>query len=668
MYRLVAGVLAGPVLLWLWWRGRSEPDYRRALIERLGFAHAHPSACGGLWIHAASVGEAQAALTLWPSLKAAWGSHAITWTTQTPAARALLIERSEGEIHPFFAPLDTYGAVRRFLSRVQPRMLLLLERELWPEWLWQCEQQAITVVVANARLKQRNVTQWPNRAKWMRERIHAITHLLCADDSSYQSFMSLGQSPQRLTMTGNLKFDQTVVDQPSITLCKALQDRTLVVAASSHADDEDALLANWAQWARANPTALLLVAPRHPQRFTRVAERLRTMLGPQASNRLAIWSQQDDVGPHTQIVLLDTIGDLTQFYPIARICLMGGTWSTIGGHNALEPLAAGCPVLFGPYTQQFPDLYADMALSGAALQVHRMAIWQEVSRVLSNPQAHQHMRRAGKTFVDTHQGSAQRTLAQLETMRCWPAEPLPELALGGSPTDRVWFDPTVLTQIGPLDFNALTHGGTAQALATGSGRGQASQVKLQGLLAVLRHYQRGGLIATIRTNTYTAAPTRLSRAMQEMALLREMRSVKLPVPRPLAARCTRTRPAWGQRSSYRADILVEYLPQTQNLAQYLDHKQLATHIWQAIGVAIAQLHAYSINHTDLNCHNILIGDEGGVWVVDFDKCTRQAGEQWKQANLKRLLRSLRKEQKRRTGFCWEEASWQALTIGYESQL
>jgi 3-deoxy-D-manno-octulosonic-acid transferase len=131
-------LLSGPALLWLWGRGFREPGYRLGLKERLGFVPVRPSAMGGLWLHVASVGEAQAALALWPALSAQWGKDSVTWTTQTPAARRLIEQRTHGEVLPLFAPLDTVGATRRFLQRVQPRTLVLMERELWPEWLWQC--------------------------------------------------------------------------------------------------------------------------------------------------------------------------------------------------------------------------------------------------------------------------------------------------------------------------------------------------------------------------------------------------------------------------------------------------------------------------------------------------------------------------------------------------
>jgi 3-deoxy-D-manno-octulosonic-acid transferase len=546
-------------------------------------------------------------------------------------------------------------------------MLLLLEREIWPEWLWQCEQQAITVVLANARLKQSNVQQWPNNTQWMRRRLRSITKILPADESSYKSFLSMDMAQDLLALTGNLKFDQTLTPEQSSTLSDALHGREVIVAASTHEADEEAILTHWPNWATANPKALLVVAPRHPQRFAYVAQRLQNLLGTESPNTLAIWSLRDSITPNTRVLLLDTIGELTQVYPLAKVCLMGGTWSKVGGHNALEPLSAECPVLFGPHTQQFPDLYADMEQSGSAIRIESTEIWLKITELLNNLDMLKLMQGAGLAFVKAHQGSADRTMAHLQQLKCWPVQPMTPVKTTGCKNDCVWFNSSSIFYLENKELEGSNYVGSSEALATGSGRGQALKVKIDGIVGVLRHYKRGGLIAKFRADTYPGASTNMSRAMQEFSLLREMRSVGLSVPEPLAARYVRVRTWLGRFSTYRADILVEWLANTQNLAQKLDHGRLSVATWLSIGQAIAQLHAYGIDHTDLNCHNILIGDDDHVWLVDFDKCSRRSDGKWKDANLRRLLRSLRKEHLRRPGFCWVEQDWVYLIEGYSNQ-
>lgn len=665
VYRGVMRLLTGPVLLWLWWRGFREPGYREALAERLGFVASHPSSLGGLWLHVASVGEAQAALALWPELSSQWGEHAVTWTTQTPAARRLITQRTNGLIPVFFAPLDTVGATQRFLQRTQPRTLLLMERELWPEWLWQCEQQAIDVVVVNARLKADAARRWPYSSAWIQPRIQALQQVLCADETSLQVFEALGLATERIRTTGNLKFDMVPAPQTPPEWRDALHERPVLVAASTHEGDEDAILQAWPQVLAQHPKALLILAPRHPPRFDTVARRLSAS-GLVLGDTLVRRSAGHAILSSTQVVLLDTMGELAQCYPLARLCLMGGTWADVGGHNALEALAAGCPVLFGPHTQQFPELYAAMARAGAAQAVAGEDIGQQAARVLADPQQVQQMQQAGLAFVASQQGSAARTIQELQHLNSWPIRPMPRIGEGGDVAHSHWFNLAVLPSLPVRAFDPHQYTSPSRTLATGSGRGQAHRVVHEGQNWVLRHYRRGGWVAKFNADRYPAAPTAQSRAMQEFALLRAMQSLGLPVPRPVAAQCARTISWLGAWSRYRADIAVECIDQVCNLAQRLDQTRPPPKAWQAIGRTIALMHHHQIDHTDLNCHNILLSSTEQVWLIDFDKCGRRPGDAWKTSNLQRLLRSLRKEHQRRPHFQWDEADWAHLVNGYQS--
>jgi 3-deoxy-D-manno-octulosonic-acid transferase len=676
LYRLIATLLTGPVLLALWWRGRREQGYRQAIMERLGYVNAKPSALGGLWLHVASVGEAQAALNLRPKLEAQWGEGCITWTTQTPAARAFLLDRTAGAVQPFFAPLDTLWAVRRFMRRVQPRMLLLLERELWPEWLWQCEQRAVPVAVVNARLKQRSTQHWPYSSHWVRLRLQRLSLALCADTGSARRFGQLGVPTERIHTLGNLKFDQSLNTPAPSDLANELVNRTVLVAASTHEGDEDALLPGCNEWLLGqDESALLVLAPRHPKRFAAVSVRLQAM-GWVAGHTLAVRSQGHAVGKHTKILLLDTIGELVHTYPMATLCLMGGTWSPVGGHNALEPLALGCPVLFGPHTEQFPALYADMADCGAARCVEAHEVWAQVQDIVHSAKlvggVHHQMQKAGLDFIAAQQGSGERTLAQLATLPCWPLQPMPaihEQRLGSS---VVWacadIEPVLGRPIEVSSFDPAQHANGALALATGSGRGQVHRVEQQGQAWVLRHYRRGGWVARWVHDTYPSAATEQTRAMQELVLLRQMLSLGLPVPKPVAAHCRRHSPWLGLHSRYSADILIEHIGQTHNLVQRLREAPLTPKAWQAVGQAIARLHSQQVFHSDLNAHNVLLNDAGQVWVVDFDKCGIRAGRSWKASQLARLQRSLVKEQGRHgDALHWRaEADWSALMQGYRN--
>jgi 3-deoxy-D-manno-octulosonic-acid transferase len=462
-----------------------------------------------------------------------------------------------------------------------------------------------------------------------------------------------------------LKFDLPAHTGDGPTWIAADTGRMVVVAASTHAADEDAILSAWPTIRSQHPHALLVLAPRHAPRFDAVARRLidgGLVLGQTLARR----SLGHPVSKDTQIALLDTIGELAQCYPLAQLCLMGGTWADVGGHNALEPLAAGCPVMFGPHTHQFPDLYADMLHAGAALCVNGDAIGTEAAKLLSAAPTRQGMQAAGEAFVDAQRGSAVRTLQGLQQLKSWPVTPMPAVCTALDAAGTHWFNSGLLRALPPHAFEPAHYPGQSQALATSSGRGQAHRVLHEGQSWVLRHYRRGGWVAKFNADQYPAVPTHDSRAMQEFSLLREMLSRGLPVPQPVAARCARSLPWMGSWSRYRADIAVVCIDDSTNLAQRLDHDRPEPAIWRAVGQAIAQMHAHQIDHTDLNCHNILINAKGQVWLIDFDKCQRRQGDAWKAGNLERLQRSLRKEQARRPGFHWDEADWAELTAAYHS--
>jgi 3-deoxy-D-manno-octulosonic-acid transferase len=200
-------------------------------------------------------------------------------------------------------------------------------------------------------------------------------------------------------------------------------------------------------------------------------------------------------------------------------------------------------------------------------------------------------------------------------------------------------------------------------MATGSGRGQALLINEGGRGYVLRHYRRGGLMARLSDDRFWRAAPHESRAMREFSLLRLMRSWQLPVPEPVAA-------SHQPRGLlfYQADILVGLIPDSANVVQLLQQRELAPSEWNALGHAIRRLHERQVYHADLNAHNLLLDGAGQAWVVDFDKCDVRPGGDWKPRNLERLLRSLRKEAARVAPYHWTEADWESLIAGYQDLL
>lgn len=654
-YRLLLRGLTLPLLGWLWLRGRKDAGYRERLRERLGFIRIEPASMGGLWIHAASVGEVQAARPLIAALRETWPDHAITVSTQSPTGARTLRSHWGDDIRHVFAPIDTPGATRRFLDRLQPSLLVLIEREIWPEMLWQCRQRLTPVALVNARLSADSAQFYQRWRALMAPVWSQMAVVAAADAPSVEHYAALGVPADRLVLTGNLKFDQRDTPESPDRL-PWLAGRPIVVAGSTHDGEEAALLLAWPELARQHPGALLILVPRHPERFDEVAEQI-TASGLSFVRR----SRGETPAAGTAVLLADTMGELGTWYLHASVCFIGGSLVPIGGHNALEAMACARPVLFGPHTHHFQELYQDVEACGAGervdsarLMLHTAAQWMRDKALL------QRKGQQARDFVLRQQGSSQRSLQALRQV--WAPMRPERLAPARASTpagQTIWFDPTQVVEALPALFTPPPD--DSAALATGSGRGQAHRVAMDHGEGVLRHYRRGGLMARLSPDRYLGRSPLSSRAMNEFTLLRRLRAWDLPVPAPVAARQVRG------LIGHTADIVVAMIPQTRNVAQALSEGPLPATDWIALGSAIRQLHDRQVFHSDLNCHNLLLDAQGRAWIVDFDKCGVRPGEAWKQENLERLRRSLRKEQGRRHPFHWDEARWDDLLKGYAGE-
>lgn len=655
--------LLSPLLMgWLWWRGRREPGYRQRLGERLGYIPVEPRHMGCLWLHAASVGEVQAARPLIEALLKDWPDYAIVVTTQTPTGLTALRTAWGNRITHRYAPIDTPRAVSRFLDRLQPQALLLVERELWPQWLSACTDRAIPVVLGNARLTEESAHRYRT---WRGVMAHAWPRLLvaAADDASAGRLTSLGVPAAQVRVTGNLKFDIQPPPESSAMLRMPI-NRKLIVAGSTHEGDEFAWLAAWSAIRTKHEDALLVLVPRHPQRFDAVSRALDSAGWVHARR-----SRGEMPLPEHSVLLVDTMGELLLWYRQAVVCFVGGTLAPVGGHNPLEPLSLGQPVLYGPNTQNAAALFDEIGNSGAGVCVDDTARLQNVvEEILTSPTDWVTRSEAAKALMARHRGATGRCLEVLNAaIAPVQADQLCEVVtdtlVDGS---TVWRDPARSTDMTAIDFLPSSawpmHGSTypqaVERLATGSGRGQATLVRAAEGAHVLRHYRRGGLMAKLSEDRFAHEAVYRSRAMREFALLRLMQAWSLPVPPPVAAR---HRP---RLLSYSADIAVTWLPGTRNLVQCLRDARPTSTAWAALGQAICQLHRRQIHHADLNAHNLLLDSEGKAWVVDFDKCERRPGDAWKTDNLNRLLRSLRKEARREPAFHWHEEDWTLLMSAY----
>lgn len=403
---------------------------------------------------------------------------------------------------------------------------------------------------------------------------------------------------------------------------------------------------------RAHPEVLLVLVPRHPQRFDAVSGEL-TAAGVAFQRATAAPARAD----HLDVLLVDTMGELRAWMGVAQVVFMGGTLVPVGGHNPLEAMQFGTPLLAGPHRHNFAELFAALEAAQAVVSISGpQDLADAVCHGLANPAQAQACGARGQAIFLAQGGATERSMAPITALLA-NLEPLQRAEIDDG---EVWLDPGVLDAARAHWFDPRAWQARGEALGHATGRGTAWFLRHGVRELVLRHYHRGGLMGRLVRDRFLVQPTDVTRAMSEHALLRRMRAWGLPVPRPVAARVRRI------GLQYTSDILVERVPGSEDLAHRLAHAPLGADRWAEVGATLARLHAHGVHHSDLNCHNLLIDDQGRIWIIDFDKCEARSSGPWMQANLDRLLRSLRKERSLHATWCWGEQDWLALQNGYQS--
>ncbi len=660
VYRLLAYCAVLPVLVYLWWRGRLDPHYRLRWRERFAWPSGPVQVRGAVVLHCASVGEVMAARALIEQLLANPRFGPLMLTCSTPTGSRLIQQDYQGRVAHQYFPLDLPGATRRFLSALQPRLVILLEREIWPGFLRQAQLLGVPVALVNARLSARSAANYSRWHGLMMPTL-ATLRLVCAEDAiTAARLVALGVAPQRLKITGNIKSDIRL--EPALlhkiaAVRQLLGQRPVLTAGSTHAGEDEALLAAFIDHLEKSPRTLLILVPRHPERFAVVHALLE-----RSGLRFARHSLAQPPGPDIQVMLGDTMGELLLWYGVANACFVGGSLVGRGGHNPLEVLSLAKPLIAGAHTANFASLYAAMQDADAMLPAADAAsVFGQFRTLLQDPHAAANLAARGHLVYQGMAGASARTLAQLQPF-------LVRMAAGGgaSPAvarhgrDLIWFDPQCFDDA-PLQLfdpgRARRAAGSAKA-----GRGEVHWVVHQQRTYLLRHYYRGGMMAKLSRDLFLAQPVARSRGMREFTLLAQLRARGLPVPRAGAARRS------GYGFWYRSDVLLEKIPDALDVAEILHVQRALTNAeWMALGRTLRDLHDEQVFHSDLNCHNLMLDVRGKAWVVDFDKCGFRGGDEWKPRNLERLLRSLRKELRIDPAFRWSERDWPHFLAGYAPQ-
>ncbi|MDR2307587.1 MAG: lipid IV(A) 3-deoxy-D-manno-octulosonic acid transferase [Paucimonas sp.] len=399
------------VALRLFLRGRKAPAYRQRIAERFACG-LPPMRQGGIWVHAVSVGESIAAAPMVRALLKQYPDLPITLTCMTPTGseRIRAMFGDEPRVQHCYLPYDLPWAAGRFLDHVRPQLGIIMETELWPNHIHQCAKRGIPVALANARLSARSARGYARFAGLTRPMLAEMSLIAVQTETEGQRFRDLGARPGCVQVTGSIKFDLKIDDQ-LLPRARALREqwnavqRPLWIAASTHEGEDALILAAHRELLKVHSDALLILVPRHPERFNAVhglcAEQFATV---RRSGGAAVEAA-------TQVLLGDTMGELLFLYALADIAFVGGSLVPTGGHNPLEPAALALPVIMGPHVFNFLEISAMLREAGALQQVDDAeGLAGAVRRLIELPQDARRMGEAGRAVMQANQGALQRLL------------------------------------------------------------------------------------------------------------------------------------------------------------------------------------------------------------------------------------------------------------------
>ncbi|HMG88032.1 MAG TPA: 3-deoxy-D-manno-octulosonic acid transferase [Terracidiphilus sp.] len=404
---------------WWLWRMATTQKYREGLGERLGRVRERLHSVYGkpvIWLHAVSVGEVLAVSRLAHEIDTAFPGFRLLISTTTRTGQELARTRFGAE-RVFYCPLDLPWAARAYLKALKPRMLILAETEFWPNLLNGCLRRDIPVVVVNARISDRSWPRYQMLRRLWRPILARLTRVLAQTEADAQRLIALGCDPDRVSVSGNLKFDVRAAKQAEATrLLKSLRGSLrFLVAGSTLEGEEAALLEAWPKLVASGSQLAMVLAPRHPERFAAVATLLQN--SGLAWNKRSDWEGKSTgaIAPlkHGQIVLLDTIGELASVYSIAAVAFVGGSLISAGGHNPLEPAQFGVPVVMGPHYANFRAITDDLRGHNAIRIASKEDLADSIAALLSNQSDAQALGERARHVFDQQAGATGRSVVAL---------------------------------------------------------------------------------------------------------------------------------------------------------------------------------------------------------------------------------------------------------------
>ena len=414
-YSVSIYLLSPIILLRLLYRALRAPAYARRWRERFGFV-AQTNGGKTIWLHSVSVGETLAAMPLVKALQQRYPDYRLTVTCMTPTGSERIQAAFGDSVDHYYAPYDMPDSVARFLNRIRPELLLIMETELWPNTIAACSSRSIPVILANGRLSAKSAAAYGKIPRLVGSMLRSISAVVAQHDDDGNRFARLGLPPEALTISGNIKFDLHLDSevrakaQSLTTEWQGENQRPVLLAASTHAGEDELILQAYGQIKVALSVApLLVLVPRHPERFNQVAQ-----LCEQAGFLVARRSTGEPTAP-ADILLGDTMGELMSFYGACDLAFVGGSLVPTGGHNMIEAAAWGVPVVTGPHLFNFAEA-SRLLIEGDAMIVCEDAysLAEQCIGLFANRQRCTQMGDAAHRIAEANRGALDRLLAVID--------------------------------------------------------------------------------------------------------------------------------------------------------------------------------------------------------------------------------------------------------------
>lgn len=415
LYTLIFSFLLPLILLRLYWRGFKSPEYRLRWRERLG-VYASASVQQVIWFHCVSVGEAEAAFPLIRRLLAEYQDRRILITTTTPTGSARVCAVLGGQVEHVFLPYDLPLILKRFFRHFGPTMAVFMEKEIWPNLFAACAERQIPLFIVNARLSERSAQAYKKIPSLVKPAFACVSCIATQTEEDRRRFIEIGATAAQLEVLGNIKFDLAIpaalIEEGQQLKRGLFANRFVWICASTHQGEEAMLLPVFSQLKQAIPSLLLMIAPRHPERFLTVQK-----LCQHHGFRVTLRSEHQLGLADTEIYLADSMGELKMLYAAADVAFVGGSLVPVGGHNVLEPALMGVPVVFGPQMFNFKEIAEHILAEQAAIQcLNPEQVFDAVLQIYQDKSYAAKLTARAKDFVLRNQGATSR-VAELLSRR-----------------------------------------------------------------------------------------------------------------------------------------------------------------------------------------------------------------------------------------------------------